>query len=121
MHREYEYCLSRVKRDPFGKSAAAMAAHHQQQLQRVTLYSDDPPPLEPETQIIMSRSIDGLPLPPPAVPIIEANNQLVLDDQQQQQQHTVVNIAVVNFNEQTGTHTIQIPIPVNQIKPVSCT
>ncbi|KAL5244432.1 hypothetical protein ACI65C_011842 [Semiaphis heraclei] len=121
MHREHEYCLSRVKRDPFGKSAAVMAAyHHQQQLQRVTLYSDDPPSMEPETQIIVSRTIDELPLPPPAVPIIEANNSLVLDDQQQQQQqqHTVVNIAVVNFNEQTGTHTIQIPIPVNQIKPV---
>lgn len=117
MHREHEYCLSRVKRDPFGKSAAAAAAHHQHHLQRVTLYSGDPPPLEPETQIIVSRTIDEQPLPP--APIIAANNPLVLDDQQQQQQQqTVVNIAVVNFNEQTGTHTIQIPIPANQIKPV---
>jgi len=121
MHREHEYCLSRVKRDPFGKSAAAAAAHHQHHLQRVTLYSGDPPPLEPETQIIVSRTIDEQPLPP--APIIAANNPLVLDDQQQQQQQqqTVVNIAVVNFNEQTGTHTIQIPIPANQIKPVSWT
>lgn len=108
MHREHEYCLSRVKRDPYGKSAAA-----QLQQQRVTLYSGDPPLLEPETQIIVSQSIDAQSLP--ATPII-TTAPLILDDQQQQ---TVVNIAVVNFNEQTGTHTIQIPIPSNQIKPVS--
>lgn len=107
MHREHEYCLSRVKRDPFGK------AHHQQQQQpRVTLYSGDPPPLEPDAQIIVSQSMDAQSLAP--APLIAT--PLTLDDQQQQ---TVVNIAVVNFNEQTGTHTIQIPIPASQLKPVS--
>lgn len=109
MHREHEYCLSRVKRDPYGKSAAVQL----QQQQRVTLYSGDPPLLEPETQIIVSQAIDAQPLPP--TPII-TTAPLMLDNQQQQ---TVVNIAVVNFNEQTGTHTIQIPIPNGQIKPVS--
>lgn len=112
MHREHEYCLSRVKRDPFGKSAAAQ---QQQQQQRVTLYSGDPPPLEPETQIIVSQTIDARQPQLPSAPII-TTAPLMLDDQQQQ---TVVNIAVVNFNEQTGTHTIQIPIPASQIKPVS--
>lgn len=143
MHREHEYCLSRVKRDPFGKSAAAALQqqqqqqhqqqqqqqqqhqqHHQQQhlqqqqqQQRVTLYSGDPPPMDPETQIIVSQTIDAQTLP--STPIITAT-PLMLDDHHQQQQ-TVVNIAVVNFNEQTGTHTIQIPIPASQIKPVSRT
>ncbi|XP_050541659.1 zinc finger protein 429 isoform X2 [Daktulosphaira vitifoliae] len=108
MHREHEYCLSRVKRDPFGKTAANVQAS-----QRVTLYSGDPPPesdAQPQQQpqqIILSQTIDAT-----HPSIITA--PLTLDDQQQ----TVVNIAVVNFNEQTGTHTIQIPIPTSQIKPV---
>lgn len=124
MHREHEYCLSRVKRDLFGKSAAVQ----QQQQQRVTLYSGDPPPLEPETQIIVSQTMDAQQQSLTSTPIIAttaaaatAVTPLQMLDDQQQQQQTVVNIAVVNFNEQTGTHTIQIPIPASQIKPVSRT
>lgn len=109
MHREYEYSLSRVKRDLFGKSVAT--ATHNRHQHRVTLYSGDPLPPEPETHMIVSGTIVEQ-----QVPSMPINNTLVqLDDQQQ----TVVNIAVVNFNEQTGTHTIQIPIPTSQIKPVS--
>lgn len=107
MHREHKYCLNRVKRDPYGKPAIPQP--------RVTLYSGDPPPLEPETQIIVSQTLDVQPMT--STPIM-TTSPLVLDDQQQQ---SVVNIAVVNFNEQTGTHTIQIPIPTSQIKPVSTT
>jgi len=100
MHREHEYCLSRVKRDRFGKYAHQL----QQQQQRMTLYSGDPPPLEPETRIIVSQTIDAQPLQ--SAPIITTTPLMLDDQQQQQQQQTVVNIAVVNFNEQTGTHTI---------------
>lgn len=114
MHREYEYCLSRVKRDPYGKIGL------QQQQPRVTLYSGDPQPVEPESQITVTQTND-VRSPTPAAPIITAAPLILQDDQQQQQQQqqTVVNIAVVNFNEQTGTHTIQIPIPTSQLKPVS--
>ncbi|XP_050422084.1 zinc finger protein 184-like [Adelges cooleyi] len=135
MHREYEYSLSRVKRDSFNKMIVPSA-------QRVTLYSGDPPsepdaqtqqqqqqpqqqqqqpqqqqqqpqqqqPQQQQQQIILSQAIDAT-----HPSIITA--PLTLDDHQQ----TVVNIALVNFNEQTGTHTIQIPIPTNQIKPVMFT
>lgn len=111
MHREYEYCLSRVKRDPYGKIGL------QQQQPRVTLYSGDPPPIEPESQIIVTQTNDVQSLTP-AAPII-TTAPLILQDDQHQQQQSVVNIAVVNFNEQTGKHTIQIPIPTSQLKPVS--
>ncbi|VVC26976.1 Zinc finger C2H2-type,Zinc finger, RING/FYVE/PHD-type [Cinara cedri] len=111
MHREYEYCLSRVKRDLYGNVGI------QRKHPRVTLYSGDPSSMiEPEPQIIVSQTTDVQPLT--SAPIISATPIILQDDQQQQQQQTVVNIAVVNFNEQTGTHTIQIPISTSQLKPV---